>query len=497
MEIIDPNDIYISKSLGKTLSFISNGIYELNAKDLTDDQREKIRISLMVPSIRSSLGIEDIRASARQTKDVLDFYRINHEVKEGKGNQEIINLQDANEFICSDYATSSPLSNSFIQKLHFEVTKDSGVRGAGNFKDRPNEFKDGTPTPLPVAVPGLIEDVSIYFEASDMQDPIVLACWLHNMIAKIHPFNDGNGRTSRTLQDWVLYKNRYLPCSTGTINKLTYYDILEEADDGNWEPMIEQIAQAQSDSLAVAMQSIEASEGSRLTRKLVLNMFNAKNETKDDHEYHTWRYQANLALNAFETECEKWNETLSDTNFSCHFIRNEVISKQNWKLIKQDGWANSSNAFLIYFSQEGEAFYKTIGYYARHFLRDTDSGVMKNYKRDMKDMVSIYLGGHDEPAEVDIPAKAKKLKSKTPGEYFAQLPWEDEKISIREILITESKFFQYQYITRWLKAEFIDKGIKLDLNSEHEEWIPKVADPQEIATQYIGEMFMHKAGLAD
>ena len=496
MEIVDPRNIQISNSLRKTLNFIDRGIAELNSKNLSTKQRQKILDALMVPHIRSSLGIEDIRASARQTKEVLDFYRIHDEVKEGKGNQDIVNLQDANEFICSDDNLRRELSSSFIKQVHYLVSKDSKVRGPGEFKDRPNEFKNGVATPEPLLVQELIDTLSVYFECSDEQNPIVLACWLHHQISKIHPFNDGNGRTARTLQDWVLYKNKYLPCSTGSLNRLTYYDILEDADSGEWEGLVEHIAQAQSDSLAIAMQSIKASENARARRMSLLNFFSERKEKFDDEEYNAWRYQANTIIHAFENECENYNEELNKQGLWCKFLKNDVIPKSKWNLIKEDGYDNRNNAFVIYFYNDSKAFYKCIGYFARHYLRDSDTAVANN-SRTIKDCVSLYLGGHDEPAEVDFPAKGHKLKHASSREVFAELPWEDERISLREVLIYENTFYKYRYITRWLQREYLDKGIKIDPNSDHEIWIAEKGDPQDIASEYIYDMFSYKTGLKE
>ena len=53
-------------------------------------------------------------------------------------------------------------------------------------------------------------------------------------------------------------------------------NILEDADSGEWEGLVEHIAQAQSDSLAIAMQSIKASENARARRMSLLNFFSEK-----------------------------------------------------------------------------------------------------------------------------------------------------------------------------------------------------------------------------
>lgn len=39
--------------------------------------------------------------------------------------------------------------------------------------------------------------------------PVLLAAWVHDMVVKIHPFEDGNGRTARILMNIVLLHFNY------------------------------------------------------------------------------------------------------------------------------------------------------------------------------------------------------------------------------------------------------------------------------------------------
>ena len=133
MIIDSPEDIGYSTTLEKSLLNIRRGIDSLNNRELTAVDRERILEALMVPQIRKSLNIEGIRASIRQTQDVLDFYRIEGEIREGKDNQAIINLQRANNFICSEEAVKSPLTIDFIKKIHLLVTQDTGIKNPGEF----------------------------------------------------------------------------------------------------------------------------------------------------------------------------------------------------------------------------------------------------------------------------------------------------------------------------------------------------------------------------
>jgi len=502
MEIYNPEEIKVSNSLGKTLRFIQSGIQELNDKDLTEIDRKKILEALMVPHISKSLSIEDIRATARQTKDVLDFYKLNREVKEGKGNQEIVNLQDANDLICSKESISLDLSQSFIKQVHYELTKNTKVENPGSFKTKPNQFREDLVTAMPLVIPELIDSICIYFEASFQQDPIVLACWLHHQIAKIHPFADGNGRTARTLQDWVLYKNKYLPCSTGTISRIQYYNMLEDADSGDWEHLIEQVAQAQSDSLAIAMQIIESSESSKRRRNLLLDAFKSKKTKVDDQEYLTWRYQASLLINSFEQECIKFNDQLKelDTGYSIQFISQDLISRDSWNIIKSDGFANKNNAFVMIFYKDRVPFYKTIAYFAKHFRRDSDKSIPLS-NTDLNTTVVLYMGGHDEPPNVDLPPgklpfKSKRLTNHRTGAFITELPWDDERIAVREVFFDSRSFYKFRYTTRWIREEYLKKGLLLDFDADgYEHWVVDETQPDDVASEYIYDILYYKGGL--
>ena len=74
-------------------------------------------------------------------------------------------------------------------------------------------------------------------------NPIELAAYTHAEFVKIHPFIDGNGRTSRMLMNYQLMKNGYLPVSIAKENRLEYFDALEAyTTNDNLMPFAEMIA---------------------------------------------------------------------------------------------------------------------------------------------------------------------------------------------------------------------------------------------------------------
>lgn len=57
---------------------------------------------------------------------------------------------------------------------------------------------------------------------------IELAAWTHAEFVRIHPFLDGNGRTSRLLMNYQLMAKGFLPVSIAKEDRLEYYNALDK-----------------------------------------------------------------------------------------------------------------------------------------------------------------------------------------------------------------------------------------------------------------------------
>ena len=87
--------------------------------------------------------------------------------------------------------------------------------------------------PQPWAVPVQMEQCFAWYEAhSQTLHPVLLAAEMHERIVTIHPFIDGNGRTSRLVMNLLLLANGYpLANIQGDIDsRRAYYDALEKAN---------------------------------------------------------------------------------------------------------------------------------------------------------------------------------------------------------------------------------------------------------------------------
>lgn len=69
-----------------------------------------------------------------------------------------------------------------------------------------------------------------YNKNSNSIHPVLLACLMHFRFLSIHPFDDGNGRMSRLLMNFILFKNHYPIFDIPAQIRKSYYTALERAN---------------------------------------------------------------------------------------------------------------------------------------------------------------------------------------------------------------------------------------------------------------------------
>ncbi|USK62350.1 Fic family protein [Peribacillus asahii] len=85
---------------------------------------------------------------------------------------------------------------------------------------------------------------------SENLHPVEKATLLHCKFVNIHPFKDGNGRTSRLIMNLEIMKNGYLPVNIEKDVRFKYYEVLDiAAVTDNYAPFIDFIANYEKESL--------------------------------------------------------------------------------------------------------------------------------------------------------------------------------------------------------------------------------------------------------
>ncbi|MBU3137401.1 Fic family protein [Clostridium gasigenes] len=140
---------------------------------------------------------------------------------------EVINHKKAYRFVKKCILEDRPLDESIVKDIHSILTENIIVGGIY----RNQEVRISGAGHVPPAGNDMYFQIKKFFldlENQSNLNPIELAAWTHAEFVRIHPFIDGNGRTSRLIMNYQLLKKGFLPISISKHDRLGYYSALEE-----------------------------------------------------------------------------------------------------------------------------------------------------------------------------------------------------------------------------------------------------------------------------
>lgn len=162
---------------------------------------------------------------------------------------EVVNHNKAFLYVKNCIAEDKPLDENIVKDIHSILMENILVGGIyRNVEVRITGAKHKPPVPSEMYYQ--IKDFFSNLNLKSDLNPIELAAWTHAEFVKIHPFVDGNGRTSRLIMNYQLMKNGFLPISVNKEDKLDYFNFLEEyAVNGNLELFADFIADLEEKQL--------------------------------------------------------------------------------------------------------------------------------------------------------------------------------------------------------------------------------------------------------
>lgn len=144
---------------------------------------------------------------------------------------EAINHRDAILFVEDLVTKQQPLDEYSIKSLHQLVLKNIDADNAGRYR-QVNVLISGAnhKPPQALQVPEQMEAfIEWYTYDAQALHPVERAARVHGEFVKIHPFTDGNGRTSRLLMNLILMQSG-LPATVIEVEqRLAYYEALDTA----------------------------------------------------------------------------------------------------------------------------------------------------------------------------------------------------------------------------------------------------------------------------
>jgi len=245
----------VRNSLSKNLLSILKEIDALKAKLDQFRQFDSYRIAqaLELEYTFESNRIEGNTLTLRET-DLVINEGLTISGKSMREHLEAINHQEAIGYIKHLMEKNNSLNEREVLSIHNLILRGIMPEDAGKYRRVQVMIKGSAfMPPQPFLVSKEMEDFFIWYETNkNSLHPIILAAELHERLVTIHPFIDGNGRTSRLVMNLILLQNGYVIANIkgDYDNRMRYYNALETAQTkNNKEDFLFFIAQIEKESL--------------------------------------------------------------------------------------------------------------------------------------------------------------------------------------------------------------------------------------------------------
>jgi Fic family protein len=198
-----------------------------------------------------------------------------------KDSLEITGHNEAINLVLDVIKQSRPLTEGFIRELHSLILKEPYLIDAitkdgkptkklveiGKYKTLPNHVETKTGEIFyfakPEETPAKMADLMSWYKEEVKEkklNPIILAAKFHYDFIRIHPFDDGNGRTARLLMNFILMQFGFPPAIIKSEDKENYFYTLRQGDVGEIKPFIEYIAKNVANSLEIMIKGAKGED---------------------------------------------------------------------------------------------------------------------------------------------------------------------------------------------------------------------------------------------
>ena len=182
---------------------------------IPNDSKEHYLVSSLMEEAIFSSQMEGAATTRQAAKEMLR----KRMTPKDKSQQMIANNYQTIQFVVQHQDT--PLTVELLQHIHHLMTENTleNPEDAGRFRTNDEVVVENGITheivhrpPSHTEIPSFVNDLCTFFNEKQSQvfiHPIIRGIIIHFMIAYMHPFVDGNGRTARALFYWYMLKQKY------------------------------------------------------------------------------------------------------------------------------------------------------------------------------------------------------------------------------------------------------------------------------------------------
>ncbi|MEH6855662.1 Fic family protein [Priestia megaterium] len=218
---------------------------------------KSLREKLLLEWTYNTNAIEGNTLTMNETKVVLEGITVGG--KTMREHLEVINHRDAIAYVEEIVQKGEPLTEWQIKNLHRLVLKGIDDEYAGVYRDQQVFIAGAKHTPpAPYLIKEQMEQLIKWYENEAQKlHPVERGAMLHAIFVGIHPFIDGNGRTSRLLLNLELMKSGFPAVVIKVENRLAYYEALDKSHTTkNYQDFIQLIVKEVEDSLNLYLSAL-------------------------------------------------------------------------------------------------------------------------------------------------------------------------------------------------------------------------------------------------
>jgi len=238
----------IDKSLHKRIIRKKSELDEL--RPLPPSALKKLRKQFAIELAYNSNAIEGNTLTLRETQLVIEE-GITIKGKPLRMHYEATNHQKAFEFLKSIVDKKTKVTEEVVRALHQIILSGIDDESAGAYRRTNVRILGAIKSPprfekVPREMRAFVDYVN---KNPDKLNIIELAAVIHYRLVEIHPFVDGNGRTTRLLTNLYLMRHGYPITMVLKVDRKKYYSRLKLADKGDIKPFADFTARTVERSL--------------------------------------------------------------------------------------------------------------------------------------------------------------------------------------------------------------------------------------------------------
>jgi len=202
-------------------------ISEINVDSKKVQEVEQIMKSTfrLITFSRKHMADDLLNTYLSSTTNLQELLSIKNAQMEAQNDQEaeayVITLNETLLFVANEIEHQVDFKKELqLFQLFRSISPESHANHPNRYRDKLVQIGSYL-CPEPGDIPSLVSE--LFHQMNKIKNPVIRAIYFHHELIRIHPFIDGNGRTTRIAKNWILMFNLYPPIFIRDDNEKSIY----------------------------------------------------------------------------------------------------------------------------------------------------------------------------------------------------------------------------------------------------------------------------------